>query len=383
MRVSDSSRGGGSATARILLTAMLGTSCAQATPSLLDASTRETNLSDIEVVVNKPQGSIDIRPHRRLGHDGDFNFVTSIAVRRGSTDTLILVTDLGYRPQVAVLQAATGKLIRRLPDRHSPGADFVDTRLAGFAGADQQDVWLWDSRTRRIARIARFATNPAATAIYQTRYVEQIRQPLWTGSGFVSTGYFLADALLYVDSTGRPKYRIRGAPPHAIAADRRTSRLGILNVATVATAPGSRRMAVAYNWDSRLLLFDSAAELRHIARGPRPIVMDYTVSGGTPVWGDNQEVAYTAVAVSETYIFALFDGKQVRAGGGARQVHVYDWSGRHLTELDLGHAVTSIALGASDSTLVGAVHTGTSQLAEWALPMKILAEAAGRAARGH
>jgi hypothetical protein len=173
----------------------------------------------------------------------------------------------------------------------------------------------------------------------------------------LSPGFFKDEhRLAQLDSGGTSVGMVGQAP----AGDPRisTSARHQMHQGTTATNPSQDRIAVASMYIPRIEIYDAQGTLLTVAEVPIAWDLSVTEVYSPDVWAVGQDTrrAYTFVAASSRWVFALFSGRSSRSHGDDNDffgdiVHVFDWQGRFLGQLSLGADALSITVDPQGSTL--------------------------------
>ena len=113
----------------VLLSALLW-GCAQESP----VSVNDIPIYSVRVDTVWFEDSVRTILHAEesYGSSEGYAFLTSVQV----TESRLLVTDVGYMPHCAVLERATGRMVKRLPAPGDPTRQWQDPRIGGVLTGD-------------------------------------------------------------------------------------------------------------------------------------------------------------------------------------------------------------------------------------------------------
>lgn len=235
-------------------------------------------------------------------------------------------------------------------------------------------AWLYDFQNRRLSRVGGGAEGELAVQESRALDVgESLERPVRLGGRMIANGLFPDYTLLVMDSAGRPLERIAADPPFPSGRMPHVVGRRLLNRSYLDAAPSGRRLALAYQWASRVDVFAGDGSRLGSIQGPRQTTARYAVRNGRFFWEPQGEMAYTAVRGTERYIYALFCGCREADDPDqrSRRVHVFRWNGDFVAELELDRRVTAFAVSKDDSVLYAAVSEPHPAVGEWRLPAAI------------
>jgi hypothetical protein len=314
-------------------------------------------------------GTCRLSLERSLGGRDDFGRITRLR-RLGEK---LVVTDYLLPPHLKVVDLATGEVIGAIGRAgQGPGEFRVATSLF-VRSREPPEVGVYDYQNQRITHV-RFegeAFRPTAVGGRKLLNGMGLKGLIPYRDGYVSTGLFPDYTLVRLDSAGRPAARLVADPPFG-PEDLGGSRLfaGLMNTAEMAAGPAGT-VAVAYEEEAIVDLVDLDAGSYRRVRGPEPVETEYEIRDGRLHTGEGNERAYSLITASDEVVLAGFLGDDFqtdRYGQKPVRIHVFDWRGRYLAELELDRAVTALRLSPDGSTLWGAYADPVPRIGEWSLP---------------
>lgn len=323
-------------------------------------------------------GTCRLSLERSLGGRDDFGRITMLR-RLGER---LVVTDYLLPPHLKVVDLATGEVIGAIGRAgEGPGEFRVATSLF-VRSRDPPEVAVYDYQNQRVTFI---------------RFEDETFRPVVAGErellnglgliglqpyrrGYVSTGLFPDYTLVRLDSAGRPAARLVADPPFG-PEDIGGSLQFAAQMNNATMAAGERGdVAVAYEEEAIVDLIDLDAGSYRRVRGPEPVETEYEIRDGRLHTGEGNERAYSLVTASDELVLAGFLGDDFqtdRYGQKPVRIHVFDWRGRYLAELELDRAVTALRVSPDGSTLWGAYADPVPRIGEWSLPPLVGPDAPG------
>jgi hypothetical protein len=324
----------------------------------------------------KPRDTMQL--HRVLGDSLDFASISAIQ----PLGNRMLVADAMMSKHVALLDLGTGAVLKRAGgDGEGPG-EFRSPAWFFAEPAAPTQVWLYDFSNRRRTLVATGSGDDLKVRESKPMDVgASLERPIRLGTRIVANGLFTDYTLLVMDSTGTPRERIVADQPFPATRIAHAVGRRLLNRSYMDAAPSGERVALAYQWESRIDVFGPDGRRVGSVPGPRPTEAKYQVRDKRFFWDPQGEMAYTDVRATDRYIYALFCGCKEADDSDQRsqRVHVFRWNGDFVTELQLDRRVTVFAVPNDDSVLYAAVSEPYPAVGEWRLPSFL---AAGRDGAG-
>ena len=237
-------------------------------------------------------------------------------------------------------------------------------------------LWVHDRKRSRSLRfdLASGAPDPNARetvvfpeqpAILETRWLDATR--------IVASGLFEDGRFAVFDNRGRragsvgeiPRDDDRSdAPPAHV---RQHAFMG-----PITTAPGGNRFAAATRHADEISFFAGNGRLVRRVRGSSSFDPVYSVQRTKGVAfmtsGDDLRFGYIDLASNDSFVFALFSGRQRKHPDGqanyGRYVQVFDWNGRLLSTTALGFSASSITAGPTGGQVLAIQRHPASGLVE-------------------
>lgn len=315
-----------------------------------------------------PAGSSSAQPlrlRRSFGDSLSFARISGMRVVGGS----LLVTDRLMSPHLAVVDLRSGSVVRRFGRDGRGPREFRDPAwMLPVDGAGAQ-AWVYDFQNRRFVRVSLDA--PRGSEVLEEVRLDagySLESPVWTERGIISNGLFPDFTLLLVDSTARPLARMSTRPPFDARRISHPTGRRFLNRNFMAVDPARRRLALAYQYESRLDFLTAEGIRYGTVTPPRRTQARWRIAGDRFFWDEDNETAYVAAAASDRYVYALFCGCRDSEKRLPRQVHVFTWSGDLVAELALDREVLELTVAPDDSHLYGAIMEPVPVVGEWDLP---------------
>lgn len=323
-------------------------------------------------------GTCELERDRSFGDRDDFGWVTMMR----QIDSALVVTDYRLPPHLKVIDLSSGEVVHAVGrSGEGPGEFRVATSLVQVS-EDPPVAGVYDYQTRRLTFVGFEGDGhrPAVTGSRRLRNGLGLFGVRPYRDGYVAAGLFADYTLARLDSAGRPVTRLVADPPFGpedIGGSRRFAAL--MNNAKMASG-GQGRYAVAYEEESIIDLIDLADGSYLRVRGPVQVETDYEIRDGRLDTAEGNERAYNLVTATEELVFAGFLGRDfetAKYGQKPVRVHVFDWQGRYLAELELEDGVTALGVSPDGSRLWGAYEDPFPRIGEWRLPPLAGPEASG------
>jgi len=284
-------------------------------------------------------------------------------------ETGLFVADVVMSPHLILIDLETGEIRNRFGANGFGPGEFRSPNWISPHPDDPSLAWIFDPSTHRMALVDPDAPRQDATLTQFTLQVGMpIDRPVWIGRRLLSGGLFPDFTLVLMDEQGVPIERIAANPPYTAAEISHTVGRALLNRNFTAPAPSRERIALVYQYSSRVDFFTSAGEHYGTVNGPRATRASYRIWNDRFFWEADNEMAYWSVTATDRYVYALFCGCRFEDEEVPTVMHVFDWSGNFVGEFELGVPVTAIEVTNDDRTLYGAIQDPFPRFGEWALP---------------
>ena len=273
---------------------------------------------------------------------------------------------------LALIDLQTGAVLSHA-GRHGEGPnEFRDPGAFMVESASPPRVWVYDFQNRRLSLLAMGPGDELRVAQSRPFNVgESIEQPVRVGQQFIANGLFPDYTLLVLDSAGRAVRRIAAEQPFPARVMPHVTGRRLLNRSYLTIEPDGSRLALTYQWASRIDFFSSEGRLLGSVQGPRATAAKYRINDGDRFFWDPQgQMAYTGVQSTDRFVYAMFCGCREADDRDQRsqRVHVFRWNGDFVTEIQLDRRVTAFAVSSDDSFLYGSITEPHPAVGEWKLP---------------
>jgi hypothetical protein len=312
-----------------------------------------------------PDGIRTLRQSRRFGDTLSFAYIRAVRV----VGDYVLVADREMDPHLTLLDRRDGAIVSRFGrDGEGPG-EFRNPAwiVPSFDGPPV--IWVFDFGTQRFTAL-RIGADATLTVAEERRFnpPAPVQNPIWLDGRVLTNGLFSDFTLLLAEGDGTPLSRIRTNPP--FTDERLAHPVGryMANRNWLAATPSGDRFVLAYQFDSRIDVFNRDATWSVSARGPRPVTPSFRVTGNRFFWNDENEMAYRWVAATERYVYALFCGCKKEEEDPSTTIQVFRWDGTFVDEFTTEHPLTAFDVTPDDSTLYGGYEAPHPFLGEWHLP---------------
>lgn len=292
----------------------------------------------------------------------------------------LFVTDRLMSKHLALIDLGTGTVRARIGgDGEGPG-EFRDPGAFMVESTSPPRAWVYDFQNRRLSLLA--ATPAGELSIERSRPFnvgESIEQPLRLGDRYVANGLFPDYTLLVLDSAAAPVRRIEAEQPFPARTMPHVIGRRLLNRSYLTGDPAGQRLALAYQWASRIDFFSPDGGRLGSVGGPRTTTARYRVGSGDRFFWDPQgQMAYTGIQSTGRYVYAMFCGCREADDPDQRsqRLHVFRWNGDFVTEIQLDRRVTAFAVSPDDAFLYASVTEPHPAVGEWRLPAAL--QAGGR-----
>jgi hypothetical protein len=272
---------------------------------------------------------------------------------------------------LALVDLGSGAILSRTGrDGEGPG-EFRDPGTFLAQEGSPNSTWVYDFQNRRLALISiREGRELVVEAGRPFDAGASIEQPIRSGTRVLANGLFPDYTLVVLDSTGKPQQRIAADQPFPPSRISHAVGRRLLNRSYLAADPTGQRLALAYQWASRIDFFSGDGSRRGSVAGPRQTEARYTIRGTRYFWDPEGAMAYTALRATDNFVYALFCGCREADDPDQRsqRLHVFRWNGDFVREIQLDRKVTAFAVTPDDSLLYAAVTEPHTAIGEWALP---------------
>jgi hypothetical protein len=308
-----------------------------------------------------------LRLTRVLGDSLDFASISGIQ----PLDGLLLVSDRMMSKHLAVIDLQTGSVRARAGTHGEGPREFRDPAAFIAQTISPPRFWVYDFQNRRLSLVA--AESRDRMSIGESRPFnvgESIEQPLRIGGRFIANGLFPDYTLLVLDSMGVPVRRIEADQPFPAAVMPHVVGRRLLNRSWLAADPDGSRLALAYQWASRIDFFSPDGDRLGSVQGPRPTRAKYRIANDRFFWDPQGEMAYTGVQATNRYVYAAYCGCKEADDRDqrSRRVHVFRWNGDFVSEIQLDRRVTAFAVSEDDAVLYASITEPHPAVGEWRLP---------------
>lgn len=246
---------------------------------------------------------------------------------------------------------------------------------------DPREFWIYDMSLLRMTRL-RFGDAP----------LPEVRElvSLHNGGGVYLHPAWLTDStlvvsaiaprhpggrLLLTDRTGEVVRTIGETPRHPGAASIPTTVLQHAYEGPVTVRPDRSRFAIAARLSDRLEIYGAdGAQLAQV-NGSTGFLPAFSVNersqGVSMALGDDARAGYVGLASTDDRIYALFSGAvgmQSSDTFAGREVHVFDWSGKQLSRMQLPEPAWGIAVDPGEKLMFTLRHDPEPAVVRYELP---------------
>jgi hypothetical protein len=300
-------------------------------------------------------------------------------------DSFLVVTDSRTDPHVMVFDLGSGRVISEF-GRHGGGpgefqypASLVGDPVGGRA------FWAYDFNLRRFTRIGiSHRGRPSTIHTVPLGVGVSLLQASLRADTFVANGLFTDYSLLLADATGRPIARVDLSPPFGPPDVTLPIARRLLNPSSLASSPDGARIVLAYQFRARLDFLDFKSGRQITVTGPRETAPSFQIESQSArfFWKEDNQHAYWSVAATDDLVFALFSGHRDTERKSPSRIHVFNWAGEFLGEVQLDRESIVIAASPNDNMLFGMVEEPWPAVAGWAIPLDLTAKWRGQRASG-
>ncbi len=284
-------------------------------------------------------------------------------------------------PMVHVFGLPEGRHLGSFGQKGDGPGEYQSARHVQADAGTPGDAWIYDLGLLRMTRL-RFG----GAALPELREVVNLHN----GGGVYLHPAWLTDSTLVVsaiaprhsdgrvlltDRTGEVLRLIGPAPRHPGAASIPTTVLQHAYEGPVTVRPDRARFAIATRLGDRLEVYGAdGAQLAQV-NGSTGFLPTFSVNersqGVSMALGDDARAGYVALASTDDRIYALFSGAVGMRGGdtfAGREVHVFDWSGKVLSRLQLPEPAWGIAVDSGGRSMFTLRHDPEPAVVRYALP---------------
>lgn len=320
----------------------------------------------------QPADTLQVK--RVLGDSMAFGAVTGIQ----PVGRHLFVTDRLMSKHLALIDLPRGAVQARAGRDGRGPSEFRDPGAFIVESVSPPRSWVYDFQNRRLSLLA--ASADGELAVERSRQFnvgESIEQPVRVGERFIANGLFNDYTLLVIDSAARPVQRIEADQPFPARTMPHAVGRRLLNRSYLTAHPDGGRLALAYQWASRIDFFSADGRRLGSVEGPRPTSAKYTVSGTRFHWDPQGQMAYTGIHSTRRYVYVMFCGCREADDRDQRsqRVHVFRWNGDFVSEIQLDRRVTAFAVSPDDAFLYAAITEPHPAVGEWELPAVLRAGA--------
>lgn len=306
-----------------------------------------------------------LRMLREFGSDTTFGFVMRVRV----VGNHLIAADRFMSPHLTVFDRHSGQQLSRFGrDGEGPGEFRVPSEMF-VVQHDPGVLWLYDFSNRRATRVHLDGHGqPSSPEQISLNVGASIESPAWVGDRILANGIFADYTLLEMGLDGTPLRRIAADVPF-----RRETQNTIggrqANRSSMAVSPTRDRLALAYQWTSRVDFYTSSGERYGTVNGPRDVQTGFRIDGNRFRWEDEAEFAYFGADATVEYVFAMFCGCTVVSREELPdRLHVFRWNGDFVAEIALDRPVAAISVSPDGKRLYGAFIDPVPGVGEWELP---------------
>jgi len=310
---------------------------------------------------------------RTLGGTDDFGEVAEIIE---IDEDVLLVVDPLAPPFLKVLDRTSGLVVHAFGNRGEGPEEFQAPNSVYPLASQAGTVGVYDFFNQRISfvRPGNFDTPPTVERELPLRVGVGLIGLEPYGDGYVGLGRFLHHTLVVLNETGESIARLVTDPPHT--AENTGGPAGLAALMNDSRLDGrDGRVVVAYRNLSALDLIDLDGRTYKRVMGPRPAQARFEIRDGGILIDDEHELAYITVVATERFVFGVFDGntratrREAGPGGGTSLlIHVFDWDGRYLLELELERGITTLEVSSDYRRIWTGLADPVPLVAEWMLP---------------
>lgn len=315
-----------------------------------------------------------LRMGRSFGDSTSFALINAVEV----VGRRLVVADQRMTKHIAVIDRESGRIEAHVGGHGKGPREFLNPNWFRVESESPARVWAYDFQNRRETLLK--LDEPEASIVGDVRRLEAgqaLDRPIRAQGRILSSGLFVDYTLLQMDTLGKPLARLVSDPPFKerhmpVRAGRR-----ILNRGFLDADPAGRRLAMAYQWTSRIDFFTADGTRLGSVQGPRPTTPRYRHRDNLFFYDEAAEMAYTSLRATDRYVYALFcgtDGK-TKAPQLGNRVHVFRWNGDFVAELQLDQPVLEFAVSDDDRTLYASTVDPYPVVGEWRLPAELAAGA--------
>ncbi len=290
---------------------------------------------------------------------------------------LVLVDRYADRP-IHVVSTQDGALVRSVGRAGEGPGEFQQLWSVSPAPEAVSVFWAFDMALGRLTRfdLADESTldRPWQSQLLTLRANTSVTSVAWLAEDrLLGTGFFLDGRFGTFDGDGALLGTVGPIPEHEGAIPVHV--LQHAYIGTLRARPDRARVVIALRHAGIIEIYDPDGTRLVRVGGPFPFEPVFEVgegvSGPQMASGETLRFGYVDVAVTNDRIYALFSGR-TRAGFGveaslAKNIHVFDWSGRLEHSLELDADVIAIAVDTSLPALYAVRHDPSPAVLEYSL----------------
>lgn len=329
-----------------------------------DSTLTATFVGDVPKLAPEDAPRDTLQTSRVFGNDTTFGIVGPMRV----VGDYLILGDWLIDPHLVVIDRNSGLITERF-GRHGRGpGEFL--RPYWISPDTDRGAWIFDVQLARLTRVDLRARPARITRETNFMTGVMISSPIVLDSSIIA-GAFLADEALV-------RFGLDGGAPQPIAVDQpfdaesipQYNPRRILNRSHLAVNPSRTHLALAYQSASRIDFYTLSGQRYGTVSGPRPSRPSYRiVRNGETISTDATHVqAYVAVDATDSFVFALFQGRPKGDSLRPDRIHVFGWNGQFMSELALDQHVYRIAVSPDGAILYGMVGEPYPSVVEWPLP---------------
>lgn len=321
--------------------------------------------------------------------DGDF---LDSPAKMTTVDGRLVVLDRSA-PVVHVFRLADGGRIGSFGQKGDGPGEY---RSPGEVQRDPHDAnafWIFDGGLLRMTRL-RFShadSLPAVDSIVNLHAGTGVFfEPVWMTDTTLAVGGIFPShpdgRLLLTRGDGAVIRTIGTAPAHPGAASIPITVLQHAYEGPIAVHPARSHVAIATRLADRLEIYRADGTLAKQVTGAMGFLPRFETreraQGVSMATGDDLRVGYVDLEAAGELVFALYSGS-VRSEARSRvyfgkQVHVFDWSGNKVAELELGERAFTIAVDPAGGSLYATHHDPVPSVTRYTLPAALRSRLASR-----
>lgn len=312
---------------------------------------------------DRPRSVATLR--RQFGDSLSFARISSLTVMGDH----LLVTDRMMSPHLAMINLRSGEVERHFGNHGEGPREFQDPSWVVVDSHDPPEGRVYDFLNRRLTRVRLGeASGPEVLETTSLNLGLSIQSPVPTASGIIANGIFPDFTFLVLSGDGSPISRLVADPPFTPQRIGHFTGRRMLNRNWLAVRPDGKRIALAYQFASRIDWFTADGDRYGTVAGPRETEARWSVRDGRFFWDDDNQKAYVGAHGGEHHLFALFCGCHNGEEPRPDRIHVFTWDGDFVGELALDRPVFAFTVSPDERMLYGATMEPFPAVGEWELP---------------